>query len=273
MRKNKVEKIESFYNLRVLIKTTPIILLILSCSLASFAKGDLDENLAESLKIEAAHNLIRLKSFKDEVKGNKIFDEEREKALSEFLEEQEKWDLYRDRGLREYRAEKRKDSAPRVGSVEYNAYLEEKESEEARYERSRKIHVETKNKFSSKNSLETISRLESEELGLYAERPRYDLRRRALNKWVNSGSKTGGSGFTGSSANYQPPPPPPVDFSPAPEFPAAPAPYEGFDESAQAPLPPPVFDSNNGGMSDGFMNPNGDLSIPPPPPPPPDFDF
>ena len=248
-------------------------LTVLLCSASSFGKGVVDEELAESLKIEAAHNLIRLKSFKEEAKGNKIFDEERERALSEFLEEQEKWDLYRERGLREYRTEKRKDSSPREGSVEYNAYLEEKESVEARYERNRKLHVDTKNKFSPKSSSETVLRLEAEELGLYSERPRYDLRRRALNKWVNSGLKTGGSGgFSGgNSANFQPPPP--IDFAPPPEFPAAPAPYEGFDESAQAPLPPPVFDSNSGGMTDGFMSPNGELNIPPPPPPPPDFDF
>lgn len=249
--------------------------LILSISLSSFASGGVDDDLVESLKIEATHNMVRLKSFRDEINGNRVFDEEREKALSEFLEEQEKWDLYRDRGLREYRAEKRKDSSPREGSTEYNAYLEEKESEEARYERSRRMHVDTKKQFNSKNAAETISRLESEELGLNSERPRYDLRRRALNKWVNSGSKTGGSGgFSGGgSATFQPPLPPPADFVPAPEFPAAPAPYEGFDESAQAPLPPPVFDSNNGGMTDGFMNPGGELNIPPPPPPPPDFDF
>lgn len=246
--------------------------LILTISIPSFANGGVDEDLVQSLKIEATHNLVRLKSFRQEVKNNRIFDDEREKALSEFLEEQEKWDLYRDRGLREYRSEKRKDSSPRVGGPEHNVYLEEKESEDARYERSRRMHVETKKKFAPKTEAESITRLESEELGLYSERPRYDLRRRSLNKWVNSGLKTGGSSG-GNSATFQPPLPPPADFIPSPEFPAAPAPYEGFDESAQAPLPPPVFDSNNGGMTDGFMNPGGELNIPPPPPPPPDFDF
>jgi hypothetical protein len=249
--------------------------LIVSISVASFASGGVDEDLVESLKIEATHNMVRLKSFRTEINNNRIFDEEREKALSEFLEEQEKWDLYRDRGLREYRSEKRKDASPREGSPEHNAYLAEKESEEAIYERSRRMHVDTKKQFISKSAGDAVSRLESEELGLYNERPRYDLRRRALNKWVNSGLKTGGGsgGFSGgSSTTFQPPQPPP-DFAPAPEFPAAPAPYEGFDESAQAPLPPPVFDSNSGGMTDGFMNPGGELNIPPPPPPPPDFDF
>lgn len=250
--------------------------LILSFSVSSLASGGVDDDLVQSLKIEATHNLVRLKSFRQEEKNNRIFDDEREKALSEFLEEQEKWDLLRDRGLREYRSEKRKDSSPRVGGPEHNTYLEEKESEDARYERSRRLHVETKKQFGPKNEAESISRLESEELGLYSERPRYDLRRRAANKWVNSGLKTGGGsgGFSsGNSATFQPPLPPPADFVPSPEFPAAPAPYEGFDESAQAPLPPPVFDSNNGGMTDGFMNPSGELNIPPPPPPPPDFDF
>lgn len=231
-----------------------------------------DEDLANSLKIEANHNLRRLKSFRTEKKNNEIFDEEREKGLAEFLEDQEKWDLLRDRGLQDYRRQKRSMSSPAEGGQEYLEYLEEKESQEARYERSREIHVRTREKVEETID-STIPLLEAEELGVFSSRPRYDLRKRSRNKWANSSGKSSG-GFSGGNAvapsfNQPDIPPPANDFVPAPEFPPAPPPFEAGDGMDYTPAP--TFDPNTGMPLDG-SNPQQEISIPPPPPPT-EFDF
>lgn len=228
---------------------------------------EIDEDFADSLKIEANHNMSRIKSFRDEVRNNKIFDVEREKGLGEFLEEQEKWELIRDRGLREYRTQKRQ-SSPREGGLEHDEYLEQKESEDALYERSRQVHVRTRNRVMNL-TLENLSSLEMSELGLDLYRPRYELRKRANNKWVGTGTSGSKSGFSNGSASYQAPPPPPMDIPPPPEFPAAPAPYEGYDDQIQ-PAPVPSYDPSSGVPYDPSF---GAENVPPPPPPPPDFDF
>ncbi|MCC2677699.1 MAG: hypothetical protein K0R29_275 [Pseudobdellovibrio sp.] len=230
-----------------------------------------DQDLADSLKIEANHNVQRLKSFRTEITNNKVFDEEREKGLAEFLEDQEKWDLLRDRGLQEYRRQKRSVGSPQEGGPEYLEYLEEKESQEARYERSRQIHVRTREKvLSSQDS--TVSLLEAEELGLYTARPRYDLRKRSRNKWANaSGSgRSGGysGGSSGSSSFDQSNIPPANDFVPAPEFPPAPPAFDAGDGMDFAPAP--TFDPNTGMPVDATPQP--EINIPPPPPPT-EFDF
>lgn len=229
-----------------------------------------DDVLLKSLKIDAAQNLNRLKAFKEEGNINKIFDEEREKALGEFLEDQEKWDLQRERGLRDYKQEK-KLRTPGVKSAEYLEYLDEKESQEAIYERNRKIQVNVRDQVQRQIKSDKIGNLELEELGLANSRPRYSLRDRANNKWVNASSRGGFGGSSGSAISgggYVPPAPPPAsDFAPATDFPAPPPAFETFDE-VQPAVPPPVFDSSQGITPfDGQ-----DMNIPPPPPPP-DFDF
>lgn len=228
---------------------------------------ELDQDLANSLKIEANHNLQRLKSFRTETKNNEIFDEEREKGLAEFLEDQEKWDLLRDRGLQEYRKQKRADGSPREGGTEYLEYLEEKESQEARYERSRQIHVLTRKRVEGTIDA-TVPLLEAEELGVLSARPRYDLRKRSRNKWANSSGKSSGGYIGGSSPAPSFDPPPANDFVPAPEFPPAPPPFEAGDGVDFNPAP--TFDPNTGMPLDQGQQP--EISIPPPPPPT-EFDF
>lgn len=229
--------------------------------------AEYDEEAAESLKIEANHDLNRLKSFKSEINNNRIFDNEREKALGEFLEEQEKWDLLRERGLRDYRKQKKEYASPTENSPEYREYLKEVARIQESYERSRTTLVKTRDKIARSKSTE-IAKLETDELQLYSLRPRYELRKRGRNKWVASGGRP--SSGSSSSGGYVPPPPPiSNDYPPSSDFPAAPAPYEGFEELP----PPPVYDSN---MNSGVpYDPSfgGDMSIPPPPPPPPDYDF
>lgn len=230
--------------------------------LSSAQAADVDESLAESLKIEANHNLNRIKSYKGEAENNKVFENEREKGLGEFFEDQEKWDLIRERGLRDYLKQKRVQKSYE-GSPEHQQYLKETAEALNQYEKGRSIYVTTRNKIRSQQTQE-IAQLEKEEFQLKLNRPRYDLQKRNRNKWVTaSGSKMGG-GSSSSSGGYQNSniqnnyPPPTQDYSNAPS-------NEGFDTMP----PPPVYDNVPYDPSFG-----GDMSIPPPPPPPPpDYDF
>lgn len=243
---------------------TSMLFYIFIFSANSVYASDYDEELVDTLKIEANHNVERLKSYKSEVSNNKIYENEREKGLGEFLEEQEKWDLIRERGLREYRKQKRSESLDE-SSDEYKQDLKEKEKVQSLYEKSRRTHVKTRNKIRVQQP-KNISQLETEELQLSVDRPRYEIRKRRENKWIaidKSVQRPSSPGFQTSM------PAPTNDFPPAPEFPTAPVPYEGFED-----LPPPaVYDSN---MNSGVpYDPTfgGEMSIPPPPPPPPDYDF
>ncbi len=224
-----------------------------------------DQELLQSLKLQANHDLVRLKSLKGEKSNQKVFDSQREKGLGNFLEEQEKWDLLRERGAAEYRKQK-KQISPQDFGPEHQADIKEKQRRAESMERSRQIQVRTRNKVFSENK-ELISKLESEELGLNQNRPRYDLRKRGQNRWVKNASP---SSKAGSSPNYSAPPPPVFDDFPPPavEYQPIPQPMEGFEEIP--PPPPPVFESygSPGGFDTGF----GEVP-PPPPPPPPDYDF
>ncbi|AGH95614.1 hypothetical protein [Pseudobdellovibrio exovorus] len=239
-----------------------------------------DADLAESLKIEASHNLERLKSYRTEIKNNKIFENEREKGLAEFLEEQERWELQRERGVQQQRRARRSENRlMSENSPEYREYLKELQAEQKRYERNRETYVATRNRVLSRQG-SSMAKLESEEYDLMVNRPRYDLTKRRRNKWVTTSTPSSGGGFSGGTIGgggvvfpdqNQNPIPPPADFLPVPDFPApAEVPYGEFDE---LPVPPPIYDGSAEGMpfDSGFGA--GDMSIPPPPPPPPDFDF
>lgn len=228
---------------------------------------EIDKELVTSLKIEANHNLNRLKSLKEEKDNLKIYNNEREKGLGSFLEEQEKWDLQRDRGLAEYRKQK-KQISPQENGPEHMADIEAKKKYEQQIEKSRQVRVHTRNQIVSENK-ELIGRLENVEFGLNATRPRYDLRRRGQNKWVKGNSP---SNKTTSSPAYTPPPAPTNfdDFPPpAPDYQAMPQPMDNFEEIP--PPPPPVYESY-GAPPGTFESGYGDIP-PPPPPPPVDYDF
>lgn len=262
-------------------------LFFLFIALAVSAGGaELDDDLVEKLKIEANHNLNRLRSYKDEVKNNQIHDSEREKALAEFLEEQERWELLRERGLTDYLKQK-KVEALTENSPEFRAYQKELELQEKEYEKSRQRHLRTMRAINNSHQQE-LQKLESQELQLYSDRPRFDLRKRLNNKWAKTSSST----RPGQSTGFVPPTPPveneinpgfqdvpqlPIntDLPPMVDFPSAPQPYEVYDEGQ---IPPQVYDGNVnnpqpydpsfGGVD--YSNPG---LIPPPPPPPPEFDF
>jgi hypothetical protein len=124
---------------------------------------------------------------------------------------------------------------------------------------------------SRKNDDPSLAKIESEELGLTHERPRYDIRKRSRNKWAIGGSGNRSTGFNGggNSPVYdnQPSIPPSTEFVPAPEFPPAPPAFDAGEEFT----PAPAFDPGTGMPLDGSVPPP-EINIPPPPPPT-EFDF
>lgn len=238
----------------------------------------LDQELFESLKKEAHHNLNRLKSLKQEKQNIKIFDDEREKGLALFFEEQEKFDAQRERGLKEFRKE-RNSHPSKEGSPAHQDFINTQKQAEVKKEESRKVHIATRNQVMNE-SPGLIAELESSEMNLLSLRPRYDQRQRGRNKWLKNQNKSNGSGggtsgsapfnndfnstggFPAPSMDYTPPPPPPpADF------------YEEMP-----PPPPPAYDGGMGGFGNGFdqggFNGEAMPSYPPQPQAPPqDWDF
>lgn len=218
-----------------------------------------DEELLNKLKSEANHQILRLKSFKEDQKKNQVYNNEREKGLAVFLEEQERWDVTREKGLADYKKQKVKTQIDEQGPLFKQNEANEKKYRD-KYESQREVYVEARNKVLSNND-KFMTELEKEELSLLNLRPRFDLRKRGHNKWSKSASNAkssgGGSSFD-SGSSYSPPPP---DYS-------APT-YDNYEEIPPPP-PPPAFD---GGYDPSFGSGEMQMPQPPPPPPPPDFDF
>lgn len=224
-----------------------------------------DPQLAEKLKQELQFDIQRKKGFNGFEEKKTVFEREREKGLSMFLEEQEKFDIAREKGKEAYRSSKKKRSMDE-SSPEYYADLREKDKQQAAREKSRQVHVQTRNRIISQYSHESHLS-EEQEFGLDQIRPRYDLRKRGSNKWTRGSGATGSSGSRGSSpGGFGSPmdvPPPVPDYIPQP--------VDNFEE---IPPPPPIpYDESMSvpGFDSGF----GEAPLPPPPPPPPEggWDF
>ena len=130
-----------------------------------------DKDLLNSLKIEANHNLNRLKSLREEKKNNKIYEDEREKSLGTYLEDQERWDLAREKGLAEYRKQK-KTLSPTEDGPEYREDQKERKKALEKAEKNRDMQVRTRNQILNQNP-GVVAHLEDEELGLLEVRLRY----------------------------------------------------------------------------------------------------
>ena len=227
--------------------------------------AEVDRQLLQSLNSEAGHDQARKKEFKADRKARKAFDNEREKELALFLEQQEKWEMTRERGLAEYRS-RQQDKSPTDDGPEYKEDQKIKRQEYLKKEQARLSVVQTRQKITARQSpLDALQELE--ELNIDQTRPRFDLRKRGKNKWVGKDGKSnsGSSGSSGSSGFA--PPPAAFDDFPQPEY--MPAPMDNFEDIPPPPPPPINFDGSMGfgGVDSGF----GD--IPPPPPPPLDDDF
>lgn len=256
-------------------------LLLLSCIVFSVKCLAYDQELADRLKEELQHEANRRKAFIEFQDEKKKTEKEQNKGLALWLEEQEQWDSAREKSVNEHkktRTPARKmlidpQGQPQEISKEYYDDLAVKEHAQRVVEEGRKQHIQIKkNIIAQYQPKDVVS--EEDELAIYNQRPRYDLRKRGRNKWTKFGVSLGGQsgtpasgynsgGFQGGDSSDFPPPPPPTDFTNVPQ--------DNFDDFP--PPPPPATDFGNApGMYDsGF----GDAPIPPPPPPPPEggWDF
>ncbi len=229
--------------------------------------ADVDVEVLQSLKTQANYDQNRRKQFNSDRAAKKIFSSEREKGLGSFLEEQEKWDLQREKGLREQRKLKRTKNLDE-DSPEYRADLKQKENEKNKMETARRLMVRTRDQvIVAKPS--TLDAEEMEELGLLQNRPRFDLRKRGKNKWVK-GQSASGAGKP-SSGGSTAPPQAFDDFPVQPDYMPAPAPIDGFEEIP--PPPPPVnYDGVPNGVNGYPYNIDSGFGDAPPPPSPQLFD-
>jgi hypothetical protein len=224
-----------------------------------------DKDLAEKLRTDLEFGTNRRNAYQQHRDEDKIFDQERDKGLALFLEEEERWNRLREKESREY-AQNRAKPMDEFGP-EYKQDQKEKENYEKQRELDRKRHVRTKSKIFLEFE-DKIPQSEEKELGIAEQRPRYELRKRGRNKWLNAGKVIGGPGGSSGSPFDAPPipQPSPGDF-------VAPPMDNSFEDIP--PPPPPIpydnFDNSNaGGFDSGF----GDVPPPPPPPPnDPSWDF
>ena len=225
-----------------------------------------DKDLAEKLRTDLEFDTNRRNAYQQHRDEDKIYDQERDKGLALFLEEEERWNRLREKESRDH-ANTRAKPMDEFGP-EYNEDIREKNQFEKQRELDRVRHVRTKKKLYLEFE-DKIPQSEERELGIAEHRPRYELRKRARNKWVNAGKVLGGSGSSGGGSPFDGPSipqPSPGDF-------VAPPMDNSFEDIP--PPPPPIpydnFDNSNaGGFDSGF----GDM--PPPPPPPsndPSWDF
>lgn len=241
---------------------------------SSFA---LDQELAQTLKKSMEQNIQRLNNFKKNQEDRKIFDRERDKGLSLHLEEQERWDIQRERGIAEQRRLRAQSKSFDDFGPEYKQDLIEKQKNEKEMNVARERYVETKS-IVEKELSRSLKVSEETELDLYSLRPRFDRRKRQTNKWTAFGKSTGGgssSSSSGSSGAAQVPPPS-FDYPPTNQ-----QEYIPVDNFEEMPVPPPMpYDGGTGfqGEPMPFEGGNGEFNPPPgyPPvaPPPPDgWDF
>ena len=165
--------------------------------------SDVDTELLKTLNSEAGHDQARKKEFKADRNTKKIFDNEREKELALFLEQQEKWEMSRERGLAEYKSRK-KDKSPVDGGPEFIQDQKIKQAEDLKKEQVRISVVQTRQRITARQS-PSDALLELEELNIDQKRPRFDSRKRGKNKWVkgeNSAKPNSNSG----SGGFAPPP-------------------------------------------------------------------
>ena len=228
---------------------------------------EVDRVLAEKLRSDLQFDVNRRKAFSQHTDENKIYDQEREKGLALFLEEEERWNRLREKETREHK--KTRPTAIDEFGHEYQADLKQKENADKQRELDRQRHVRTKSNLFIEFE-DKIPQTEERELGLAQNRPRYELRKRAKNKWVNSGKtlQGGASSSSGSSPFDSPsiPQPSPGDFvSP---------PMDTNFEDIPPPPPPIPYDNFDQGNAGGFDSGFGDVPPPPPPPPnDPSWDF
>lgn len=225
---------------------------------ALLVSGSLTKNF-----LTTAHSFSRKKQFLEHRQEGEIFDREREKGLSLYLEEEEQWNLQRLQAFEEHKRTKN-DRAELRGLEAYHLHLKEK-SEQLEEEQALLADHLRQRRAGPQGTPSDLS--ENEELDLIAKRPRFDISRRVLygakpkgkekdKDKTKKASDKFGSGASGrisdspeTSPGYSPPPSMPEpdfnDFPPPPPPPSM-APYDEGD--FPPPPPPPPFDDGGDGF-------------------------
>lgn len=217
----------------------------------------------------------RTRGFDEYKRQKKLLEQERDRGLSLHLEKVEIEKREYAKALEEYRKEKRNEK-PLEYTEAYQENLQERKRDKKEAERD--LEEFRADKRVEKRQLEQAHLNPMEELGLPEDRPRFDVKKRALygatskfgraNGLSGGSSGGGGGGMDGSDGgtNYTPPPANTFDeFPPPPSFPGE----DNFDLPPPPPPPPMPFDD---GQGMGNAAPFDDFP-PPPPPPVEDFNF
>lgn len=233
---------------KVRLQIRSISLLILNIIFSGFGPA----LAASDSKSEEPRKVSRRAQFLEHRRLVKIHDEEREKALILYLEEQEQWQQKRleaqaeHQKRREARAELRGEEAHREYLQGRLKDLEDDEEKLVEFFQQRALSPS-----GQKSDLK-----EDEELDLLALRPRYEIKKRVLYGAKPTGKKDRGRvsslGKSTSSGKSD------SDFGPG--F----APIPSMPESDFGDFPPPPPPPS--------MSPFEESDFPPPPPPPPAFD-
>ena len=237
----------------------------------SVHSAEVDSQLLQSLKSAASHDQDRNQQFHPDRDAKKVFSNEREKGLAGFLEEQERWDLLRERGLAEHRKQK-KTTLIQEDSPESREDLKVKNIEAQKLETARLLVVKTRDQIALKAS-PTAEADELEELNLVPRRPRFDFRKRGSNKWIKKtpGETAAGKGNS-NSGGFAAPPPAFDDYPIQNDYLPATNSIDGFEEIPPPPPPPIDFEGAAAGIYNGNID-AGFGEAPPPPPPPPPYNF
>lgn len=215
-----------------------------------------------------SEEVIRRQGFAEHQKDAKQFDKARESGEQAYYEEQQIWELSKNRDLEEFKRQKKSVDMADDGPEAKKDALEKQEYERE-YEKTRKAYAAQLEKKSNELAKQ-LGTLQSEETeyGLNEDRPRFDYKKRQMfgGKPVykkgfgsSSGSSGGASGgFSPSSGGDSFPPPPSFDDFSNDGFPSPSG--DDFSGEIPAPVPVPSFED------EGNFNEN---DFPPPPPPPP----
>ena len=183
------------FNLKLKIQFKSFFIISLLLIFAQIAHAT-DQELSSKLKTELEYETKRRNDFANQRLSKKTFEQEREKGLALFLEEQEKWDVTRDKGLSEQRAIRLKSGEMDESSPEYMQDQKAQKKYQAELEINRQKQIMTKKQVTElfKNKVKVT---EEEELGVYNDRPRFALRARGSNKW--SAKQNGGANLSSGS--------------------------------------------------------------------------
>lgn len=226
---------------------------------------ELIEQFSPDLNIQARQQNRRLNGFYEHQSEGKRFDQIRERGELDYNEELLKWEEERAYQAKKYKSEKKVEASREDRRLkEQNLFEKEKKLLDDEQVRNRQKYILAREKIKEQSQRQFS---EEQEIGVYVQRPRYEVRKRVLYgarpRSGSSGGKSAGGGSGGGSSGFEDSSPtstmpPPSDSGNMDYFPPPPPPPP-MDDYNMPPPPPP--------MDDFGGPPQPDFGMPPPPPP------